>query len=440
MGFASDPAILIALGLASGDLDPEVVAAYLAWRDLRDGRTAFRGLRRVGGGRWVSFDVHGRTRGGRWFRPEEVAEEGARPEEFAEAVAEAVVAAVTSRARGRRAALALSGGRDSGSIAVALGRAGLSVTCLTQTFEPDLGCSEEGPALQIAEASGHRWVSVPVPSTVTEADLRALPAASGTPLGFPAFPLAFSLRDAAAAAGAEVFLDGQGGEPLFSAAPVAVLDLVRAGRWPTALRAARGFHRSWTYEYPVLAKAAVRALLPRRLIEMREALRPIPPWVAGPVPRDRDPATAPRSARAHLVRSLVDSGMTSDTELWERVFQAAGVEYASPLLDLRVVRLALALPVGLRVPAPSPKPVLASGLLDGFGATRQKARFTSYFGRLAESLRASFPWAFGPRSLLVERAFVRGEGLHALGDRRWGVSALGLVPPEMWLRRERTGE
>jgi asparagine synthetase B (glutamine-hydrolysing) len=316
---------------------------------------------------------------------------------------------------------------------VAMARAGVRATCLTQTFDPALGCSEEEPARRLAEAMGHRWVGVPAPDRITEAHLAALPTASGTPLGFPAFPQALSLREAAGSAGAEVVLDGEGGEPLFAASPVAVLDFLRKGRVTAAAATARGFHRRWVYPYPVIAKAALRAVLPPRLLAVREGLRSTPPWVAGVVPGD--PGEPARTARADLVGALMAAGGDPASELWERLFAQAGLEYASPLLDSGVVRVALSLPVDLRVPVPTPKPVLAQALLDEFDISRRKARFTAYYARLSASVREGFPNLVSPRAMTVQRGYVLGDRLGALAQARWAPAALPLVSLENWLCR-----
>jgi asparagine synthetase B (glutamine-hydrolysing) len=432
VGFASDPQVLVSLGLASGEPDRRAVASYLALRDWGGEHTEFEGVRRVLGGRWICLDLDGRVSEGRWFRPEDVAPEPRPAEEVAEHLAEALTAAVTSRARRRRVTLLLSGGRDSGAVAVALARGGLRGTCLTQTFDPVLHCSEEDPARRLAEAMGHRWIGVPAPDRVTETDLEAMPAASGTPLASPTFPQALALRNAVVSTGGEIVLDGDGGEPLFAASPVAVLDLLRRGRIGAAGAAAHGFHHRWVYPYPVVAKAVLRALLPRPVLTVRERLRPAPPWVAGVVPPDRgEPA---RTARAHLVSALLAAGGDPAPEQLDRLFAHAGLEYASPLLDLRVVRLALSLPVDLRVPVPTPKPLLAQALLDGFDASRRKARFTGYYARLSESVLEDFPDLFGPCAMSVRRGYVLGHRLGPIAHARWGPAVLPLVNLETWLR------
>ena len=440
MGFASDPEVLVALGMASGELDPGPVAAYLAFRDFGGERTAFTGIRRVVGGRWVSFRSDGRASGGGWFRPEEVREERLALEEAAEAVADAVTAAAASRAGRERPAVLLSGGRDSGAVAMALRRAGVSARCLTQTFDPALGCTEEGPARELAEAVGHAWTPHPAPERVTRQHLELLPVVAGTPLAAPGFAQAIALREAAAAARASVVLDGLGGEPLFSAGPVAVLDLLRWGRLSAAAEAAGGFHHRWIYPYPVLAKAAARAMAPRSLLALRERLRPVPPWVAEALSPGPDPLTAPRDSREHLLQSLHRWGAAPDAELMERLFATAGISYASPLLDQRVVRVALGLPVELRVPVPGPKPVLSRALLDGFESTRTKARMTAYFSRLATNLLSDFPEMYGREgSVAGASSLVRADGLGAVHRPEWRLGALHLASLGAWLRASPAG-
>lgn len=430
VAFACDPAILVALGFATGELHRPTVASYLALRDFGGEQTAFVGIHRVLGGRWIRF---GRREVGRWFRPEDVPEERATPDEFAESLRGAVVAAVSARARGRQVCVLQSGGRDSGAVAVALAKAGVRATCLTQVFAPEHACSEEEPALELAEALGHRWCKCSAPTDVTPDDIAALPLLAGTPAALWGTLQLRALRDAAEATGAAVVLDGQGGEPLFSAAPVAVLDLVRAGRPRMAAAAAKNFHSRWTYPYSVQAKAIFRALAPGPLLELRERFRPIPPWVRERVTTRVDPVTAPRSARHHLYVALASAGERPALEALERLFQTSNLEYACPLVDQRVVRLALALPVEFRVPLPGPKPILTRALLDGFDATRRKARFVSYFAHLADAVFKHFPSVLGAGSLSVAGKFVRPEGLTALREPRWRTGVLPLLSLEAWL-------
>jgi asparagine synthase (glutamine-hydrolysing) len=434
IGFASDPVVLFELGLASGNLDRDVVAQRLAGADPAGERTFFAGVRRVLGGRWLTVDRDGLMRTGRWFRPETIQVEKTSLEEAASGVQEAIVDAVASRARGMRVAISLSGGRDSGAVAAAARAAGIRAVCLTTRTEPDSAPPEAGRARELAAALGHEWRPVNVTQPRLR-DLEAIPDLAGNPVGFPAFPIALAMRAAVTDAGATLFMQGEGGDPLFAAHPVAVLDLARAGRLRASVSAARAFRRRWIYSYPLIAKCAVRALTPRSLLDARERARPRPPWVV-PVVRSRDPVGVPRNSRGWLIRFLLYLGSSDYLEMSTQLWERAGVEYACPLYDQRVVRAALRLPVELRVPFPYPKPALGA-LLAEHAEFRVKADYGPYMRALADTLRRDFPWLFDGSSLSREGGFVRGGWLEASSARLGFTNGLlDLVTLEMWLRRQ----
>lgn len=435
-GFSSDPALLIELGLGSSELDASIVSRYLSIGDYWGARTAFLGIRRVLGGRWVESDLEGRTRFGRWFRPEDVEEENRSLSDFAEEAADTIGKACAARTAGRKTTLLLSGGRDSGSVAVALARSGQSVSCLTQNFDPDLGCNEDGPAKELAESLGHEWSAFHTPNIATQAQIDELPSLYETPLGMQAFPQAFALRDAAREIGGEVVVDGLGGEPLFHATPVALLDLVRRGKLLPAFKAGRAYRHNWIYSYRNSAKEILRALAPGWIVNAREQRRSRPPWVRA----DEDPAppVINRSSRARLVAGLLKLSGGPVGELFHRLFSSIGQEYAPPLLDQRVVRLALTLPTQMRIPIPGPKPVLARGLLGRFDVSRIKVVQTPYFQRAGQRMLGEFPELFVTDNAAAHTGLVHSAGLVSLGkEQRWLPAILPLANVEIWLR-ERT--
>jgi hypothetical protein len=112
----------------------------------------------------------------------------------------------------------------------------------------------------------------------------AAAARARTPLGVIAPSAVLPVCEALRNADVEVLLDGQGGEPLFMASPVGPADLFRHGRIASAIRAARGFRKHWGYSYPHQLRMAWLAALPRRLLDRAEELRPVPPWIQGPLP------------------------------------------------------------------------------------------------------------------------------------------------------------
>lgn len=88
------------------------------------------------------------------------------------------------------------------------------------------------------------------------------------------------------------------------------------------------------------------------------------------------------------------------------------------------------------MPVPAPKPLLARALLDGYDPSRRKARFTSYYMRVAGGLREHFPWLFENGILAARRGFVRAGRVSAVADPPWQVAALSLASLETWLRAE----
>jgi asparagine synthase (glutamine-hydrolysing) len=434
IGFASDPGILFELGLASGNLERDVVAQRLAGADPAGERTFFAGVRRVPGGRWLTLERDGLMRTGRWFRPGAIQVEETSLEEAASGMQEAIIDAVASRARGRRVAISLSGGRDSGAVAAAVRAAGVPAVCLTTKMEPDSDPPEWDRARELAEALGHEWRPVNVTQPTLE-DLKAIPHLAGNPVGFPAFPVVLAMRAAVTEAQATVFMQGEGGDPLFAAHPVAVLDLARSGKLRASVSAARAFRHKWIYSYALIAKCALRALTPRFLLDARERARPRPPWVL-PVATPRDPMGVPRSSREWLIRFLLYLGTSDYLEMSTQLWQRVGVEYACPLYDQRVVRAALRLPVDMRVPFPYPKPVLGA-LLAEDAESRIKADYSAYMKALAQTLHRDFPWLFDGSSLSRKGGFVRASSLSASVDTvGFTNSLLDLVTLEMWLRRQ----
>jgi asparagine synthetase B (glutamine-hydrolysing) len=431
IAFASDPGIVADLLSIRLEIDEDVVTQFLARREDRDDRTAFLGVKAVEAGHWMSIDAHGRARGGPWFRPADMIERQLSDAEAVDAVAEAVEAATESRIRPGTTGLLLSSGRDSTSIAVAARRVDARLTCLTHRYDNDLDVNEGPDAERAAHALGHEWLAVDVPSRPPLKAYQGIPSWAGTPCGYLGFPEATAPYEAAAQAGLSMVLNGEGGEPLFSASPVVVLDLLRCGRVQDALSAARTFHASWTYPYVVTMKAAVRASLPGAALRVRERARAVPPWVRRPVRKALDPTTAPRSERSHLLTSIRPEGGTA-YDLDERLAAIHGFEMASPFLDLRVVRVAVNSNPVSRAPIPEPKPILARAFLAGLPGRRRKVTFGPYYRRLAESAWGTVPSVYGPESHLSRRGLVDPV---ILSRRRheWPIESLALVPAEMWL-------
>lgn len=435
-GFASDPEVLVTLGLASGDLDPLAVAASLSSVSPPSGTAPFAGVRRVCGGRWVTLEPNASVRGGRWFRPEAVAvDHGLDLDHAAEEARRLVMRATADRTRGSPSVyLSLTGGRDSGSLAVALADAGISAHCFTLVPDASLGIDESPLAAGLAADLGLPWQAAAVTSRPTAADVARVPDLQG-PFGPPAFPVVLATNGLIDdSSPGSVILDGLGGDPLFHAHPVATLDLLRRGRLRSAIRTAASFRPR--IPASVQGKTLLRALAPDAVVRSRLARRQeIPPWVAGVVPPIHPGLAAPRSDGEWLRRNMTACGDSDVLEQGERQVQPFGMRYGAPLFDLRVIRFALTLPPRLRVPIAGigPKPVLGRGLLGTHAGSRIKALYGPYMRRLARNLRTDFP-DLVRGGILSRSVSVRAEGLTAVADPRWEDSLLPLVPLELWLR------
>ena len=433
--FASDVEVLLSLGLATGDLDPEVVSAYLAIDSLGDdhaGRTAFAGVRTVLAGHWVEVEVGREPREKRWFEPSRLAPPSLSGRSAVSAVHDVLVEATAARAAGRTVGLQLSGGRDSGAIAVALRHAGIDALCLTYEFDPAVQQSETELARSLAERLRHDWM--PVPCDVPDQDeLDLIPWGAGTPMVAPSWSLYLRLRRSAESAGIDLMLTGDGGEPLFQASPRSVVDLLRAGRVRDAASTARNFQRSWGYPYGVQLKGAMRLMAPRRLVEARERARAIPPWVVDRVSKHREPVIELWRERDRLVRDLTSPEVYSH-DFGERLGRRHSMGQGSPMLDLRVLRVVLGLPLELRAPVSAPKPALREALLQSNAADRVKMSLGPYVLHTAISLQREQRDLFAPDSLSVQAGFVRSDGLDALGKPEWLMYSINLAMVESWMR------
>lgn len=429
-GFASDIETLVALGLADGSVDADAVRRLLFEQGEYGDRTVYAGVRRVEAGHWVQLGEDGSALGGRWFRPEAVRPDSHMTLARAGALTrEAIVSAVVDRARSGRVALLLSAGRDSSSIAVALAEAGIRATCLTYAFDRPGVPSESPRARELALSLGHEWRELLVQPRVEPARAAEIAGIAGRPVNGVGGPIQLAMYDAIKACDAEVVMSGEGGDLLFAAFPIGILDLLRRGKLSRAMATVRSFDEQWMYGPRFVAKVLLRGVSPRWLLEARERRRPHPPWLSPPTDiRVR----VDRSDEGYL-RGLMSEGSDA-TEVPERLVRHAGATFVSPLVDLRVVAIALRFPVELRLPYPTPKPVLDEALLGERGRGLVKASLAGYVESLPAAYRADFPSAYGAGSLGARMELTLPEGLGAAGDKRWSWQAADLAGLEMWLR------
>lgn len=286
------------------------------------------------------------------------------------------------------------------------------------------------------------------------------------------FAHAFEMGNRALSAGsravnARVALDGVGGDQLFQVSEIFLADLLRTGRWTTLAREWRlkgmsgsGFRNFFRW--------AVQPALPSPLHALATALRGgrrlrghlervAPPWMDerfmrahGLVERERAHAPAPveRGSAAYETRWYLSH------PYFPRAFSAvagfaleSGVELRSPLMDRRVIELALSRPREERSQGRETKRLLRramQGLLPEHvlaPRTHRTGVTSGYFGRaMRETHGEEIQSLLDGRMILVELGMINAEALRhswAAYRRSGGEAGVNLfltIQAELWVR------
>lgn len=215
--------------------------------------------------------------------------------------------------------------------------------------------------------------------------------------------------------GARVALDGAGGDQLFQVSDVVLADLVRRGRWGTALRHARARrhlgrkHALRAAAWPLLPRWALRGVeaATGRHLRLHYLERPMAAWIRPDFARRHelrerdlrvlDAVDAESYAQAETSFFLLSPVWGWGAAYMHRALLREGVEARSPLLDRRLADFALRRPVAERshgretkillrksMEGLLPAPVLAprryrTGVTVGFSRTRMQEAFPTLF-------------------------------------------------------------
>jgi asparagine synthase (glutamine-hydrolysing) len=450
--------------------DRAALARWLSTGMTPYGRTLYDGVRRLTDGQSISFE-NGRIYSHRYWAPHWVEPFAEDEDELAQRVRGAVSHAVAGRMPppGQAAAILVSGGLDSGTIAALAAREreadGVSLRGYSATFPDHPAVDESGLVLELSErlGLGVELVTVRTTSMLTAA-LRYLDNWR-VPCPSPNLHFMSRLASSAREEGAAVIFDGEGGDELFAFSPFYLADLLRRGR---AIRATGLAHR-----FPGLGASSSGRQI-RRLLWSYGVKGAVPLGMHRRVRRRRPPELrAPVWLNEGSARVLADGDeewdwkAISDGPLWWRARvddlvlrrqRIAATDYlrritgpgtldAHPLLDdLDLVELALRLPPPASFDPDYDRPLLrraVDGLLpDSIRLRRDKSFFDQLFRDCLE----------GPDRRAVEKLLgvpgarvnayvrpdvVRSSLIDAPPNRRngrWAWTTWRLLVLETWLR------
>jgi asparagine synthase (glutamine-hydrolysing) len=453
LAFAGDPGPLLELLRTRPAPDPAGIGAWLARGTAPVGGTLLAGVHRLLPGEHLRIGA-GAVRRGRHHRPA-FAEPIRERDEAVAALREALERAV-GRAAGPRVALLLSGGLDSTTVAALSPQP--RPLALHAAFPHDPEVDETAAVDATVAALSLNGIRAAV------ADGRPLAAAAAhsarwhAPLPSPTEPIWAALVARAAQEGAEVVLDGEGGDSVLGPAPFILADLLGRGRLRAARAAAADLvgadlaaRALWRYGAIGLLPAGVHEAWRRRRGARRYAADWMRPQVAEALFEadrrwDWKRLDGPRwwAERAHgLVDGLDASGAH---DLPRRRAAEAGLQSRHPLQDQQLIDVALRLEPTLLHDADRDRPLardaLAGIVPDHVRRPATKPAFNTLQERWLVAEQPTAERLLGPDALVAEyvdidavRAWILGDpARHPAGRTRWPLDAWRVLSLEVWLR------
>jgi asparagine synthase (glutamine-hydrolysing) len=467
--FASEVRSLLALLPRTPAPDPVSLAHWVALSDRPGSATLFAGVRRLNPGAALLLDEDG-VREAPYWAPR-FSDPGDRGEpELSRGIRVALDRAVRRRIDpDRPTGVLMSGGLDSAAVAaVAAGAAPGQIYAYAGVFPDHPAVDETTQIAELREALHLPGVTAEVRAGgLLASAIDAIRAWGVPPVGWGDFWVQPLLR-AAARAGVQTVLGGDGGDELFGARTYLLADRLRAGH---PLQAARlslelpgaGYRPPRRDVARMVGEVALLGALPYRLHELLS--RPLagsdaPRWLRRQARRDLLDSSDPLAWKrlegprwwakiAHgLTRGIEETGVF---EQQRRTAASAGLEARHPLLDLDLVELGLCQPALATFDRYLNRPVLraaVAGLVpDAVRLRPQKVLFDSL---LVDCLAG--PDGPAVRRLLTDQAElgayvdVRAAARELLeSDRyrreqpfRWMWQVWRLSTAECWLRAQAT--
>ena len=378
--------------------------ALLQWIDngvtLRE-RTLYEGMRRLSPGHLLRLDGTG-VRIERWWNLRYQGTDTGTEEVVAGRLREAVFAAVGRATVGsNRPVVKLSGGLDSAGVAaglVANGFADGRALALAGTFSthPETDESEliEATArhthLALERIAFDTSSSILAPALEHIVNWRLPPA---TPNLFLWQPLMARAREL----GADVMLDGEGGDELFGFAPHLIADMLRTGRWRTAWSLTGrihnvGRHLDRRVRMRILRNGGIRPLVPDT-IKRHRARRRGNAYSGAIVPRSdalallelntatREPCEGPLWWRSQLEDVIDSRDLLGVASHYRREAAEERIDRRHPFLhDLTLIEAALRLPPLMQFDPVRDRPLLREALTgwipEAVRTRHEKSHFT----------------------------------------------------------------
>ncbi len=332
-------------------LDPLAIAAYLTCAYVPGSTTMVASVRAVPPGATVTFDGAGVEEHRTYDLPASPAEYAPEPvlRDRLRATIEAAVARVMPDGT---VGASLSGGIDS-SLVVAIAAKLRPVHTFSISFGPELRNELEWSAMVAKHCGARHQVIVVGPEDVRrlfDATVSALSEPNGDPLTVPNA----MIFDAAAAAGFDVVVNGEGGDPSFGGpknSPMLLSELYGA-----ATQVSR--ERAYLHAHQKMYADLDEALLPdfRRTVPTGGLEALVTPWFEDP----RWPAFLDRL----MAINVAWKGPGHILAKVEHLAARSGVKARSPLFDRHVVDLAFEIPPTLKRNGPVEKYLLKEAVRD----------------------------------------------------------------------------
>jgi asparagine synthase (glutamine-hydrolysing) len=318
--FASDAVQVLRHPAVPDGYDEAEIAAYLGSRCEDPERSFFAAVRKLAPGHRLIADAGG-LRVERYWSPQPAEIRYARDEDYAAHFLELFQRAVADRLRGAGsfAAIAMSGGLDSTSVAALAQRSpGPGARAYTFAFDRLSECDERTYSRAMTEELGLEAEPIAVETLWSLESRTPLPLSPDTP--FAGWRTCYEeIFQRMAAGGARILLTGHGGDDLLRGSSLVYAERLRRGDWSAvrevvrrARRAGKSVSRSF-YDY-----------------FGRPYLKSFPAW---------------KPSRREVYANLVETPWYWRVANWhDRSSAVSGIEVLHPFLDRRLFEYVLAIP------------------------------------------------------------------------------------------------